>query len=362
MSLRAPYDRIRRRLQVGKIARSMGRHRCILRGDRRGAVFFGLCRGHYAEALSGRLPSPPRPAKGQCGVEGHAVPPVEATPFCREHLELFRRMKNGRLLLEARRRSPFPMRRIPVRSIRIGVFAMRPDITDSDVIDLAASIAEEGQLVPVLVVPHPRGGYRLVYGHRRLRACQVLGLPTLLAQIAPAGTPTPKLAAYASAENFERQWIPPFAKTAWVAKLRQVHGLSPARIADVLNETERSVRAHLQIASRTHPKVLDAYLSGRLSMNAAIALSRLDGERQRQELTRLAALPIPEQRRAARRMETESFRTDFERWLRSPGPGTRITRGRHGYRLEQDRLTKPLLRALYRDFYRPRLRRPGGRI
>jgi ParB family chromosome partitioning protein len=43
--------------------------------------------------------------------------------------------------------------------------------------DLKQRIAEEGQLVPILVRPHPdkTGRYQVAYGHRRLRAVKALG-------------------------------------------------------------------------------------------------------------------------------------------------------------------------------------------
>jgi ParB family chromosome partitioning protein len=45
--------------------------------------------------------------------------------------------------------------------------------------ELAASIAEGGQAVPILVRPHPErpGRYQIAYGHRRWRACRHLGRP-----------------------------------------------------------------------------------------------------------------------------------------------------------------------------------------
>lgn len=43
--------------------------------------------------------------------------------------------------------------------------------------DLKQRIAEDGQLVPILVRPHPekKGRYQVAYGHRRLRAVKALG-------------------------------------------------------------------------------------------------------------------------------------------------------------------------------------------
>ncbi|WP_108663908.1 plasmid partitioning protein RepB [Acuticoccus kandeliae] len=49
----------------------------------------------------------------------------------------------------------------------------------SGIAALAASIAESGQAVPILVRPHPEaaGRYQIAYGHRRWLACRRLGRP-----------------------------------------------------------------------------------------------------------------------------------------------------------------------------------------
>ena len=41
------------------------------------------------------------------------------------------------------------------------------------------SIREVGTITPALARPLPDGGYELISGHRRLAACQVLGIETM---------------------------------------------------------------------------------------------------------------------------------------------------------------------------------------
>lgn len=45
--------------------------------------------------------------------------------------------------------------------------------------ELADSVAQHGVLVPGIVRPRPEGGYELVSGHRRKRACELAGLATM---------------------------------------------------------------------------------------------------------------------------------------------------------------------------------------
>src|SRR4051812_46833094 len=49
--------------------------------------------------------------------------------------------------------------------------------------ELAASIRHDGLLVPILVRPAPAGGYEIVHGQRRWRACRLAGFPAVRAEV-----------------------------------------------------------------------------------------------------------------------------------------------------------------------------------
>lgn len=50
---------------------------------------------------------------------------------------------------------------------------------DDEMKRLMESIQKFGTLTPALARPLPEGGYELISGHRRLAACQVLGIETM---------------------------------------------------------------------------------------------------------------------------------------------------------------------------------------
>lgn len=50
---------------------------------------------------------------------------------------------------------------------------------DKDMWALVESIKQNGVLEPVTVANRPAGGYEIIYGHRRLRACQLAGIQTI---------------------------------------------------------------------------------------------------------------------------------------------------------------------------------------
>ena len=55
-------------------------------------------------------------------------------------------------------------------------FAVR---NNKDMWDLVDSIKKFGVLEPVMVIPHKDGGYEMVSGHRRMRACQLAGIENI---------------------------------------------------------------------------------------------------------------------------------------------------------------------------------------
>lgn len=50
---------------------------------------------------------------------------------------------------------------------------------DKDMMDLVDSIKKFGVLEPVVVIPRQAGGYEMVSGHRRRRACELAGIATM---------------------------------------------------------------------------------------------------------------------------------------------------------------------------------------
>ena len=50
---------------------------------------------------------------------------------------------------------------------------------DQSMVELADSVKQYGVLVPSLVRPMPDGSYQMVSGHRRKRAAELAGLPTV---------------------------------------------------------------------------------------------------------------------------------------------------------------------------------------
>ena len=66
---------------------------------------------------------------------------------------------------------------LPIDQIRANPYQPRRAVAPEALEELKASIQQAGLLQPVVVRPAPQGGggYQLIAGERRLRACQALG-------------------------------------------------------------------------------------------------------------------------------------------------------------------------------------------
>src|SRR3990172_5156639 len=64
---------------------------------------------------------------------------------------------------------------LPLSQIRPNPFQPRQDVDPVALEELKASIRQAGLLQPVVVRAGREGGYELIAGERRLRACQALG-------------------------------------------------------------------------------------------------------------------------------------------------------------------------------------------
>ena len=152
-----------------------------------------------------------------------------------------------------------------------------------------------GVLSPGLARPLEGGGYELVSGHRRLAACQALGLEDMPVVIREM-TDDEAVIAMVDA-NLQREHILPSEKAfAYKMKLeaikhqgstsRQVGEklLSVTKVSHESDDSERQVQRYIRLTNLI-PELLAKVDEGRIAFNPAVELSYLSEEQQRQLLT-----------------------------------------------------------------------------
>ena len=160
---------------------------------------------------------------------------------------------------------------------------------------IVESIRKVGVLSPGLARPLEDGGYELVSGHRRLAACQALGLEDMPVVIREM-TDDEAVIAMVDA-NLQREHILPSEKAfAYKMKLeaikhqgstsRQVGEklLSVTKVSHESDDSERQIQRYIRLTSLIS-ELLAKVDEGRIAFNPAVELSYLSEEQQRQLLT-----------------------------------------------------------------------------
>ena len=162
---------------------------------------------------------------------------------------------------------------------------------DDEMKRLIESIQKFGTLTPALARPLPEGGYELISGHRRLAACQVLGIETMPV-IVREMTDDEAVIAMVDA-NLQREHILPSEKAfAYKMKLdaikhqgvtsRQVGEklLSVTQVSKESNDSERQVQRYIRLTYLI-PELLSMVDDGKIAFNPTVEISYLDQSEQR---------------------------------------------------------------------------------
>ena len=162
---------------------------------------------------------------------------------------------------------------------------------DEEMKRLIESIQKFGTLTPALARPLPEGGYELISGHRRLAACQVLGVETMPV-IVREMTDDEAVIAMVDA-NLQREHILPSEKAfAYKMKLDAIKHqgkasvqvaeklLSVEKVADDAGESKDQVRRYIRLTYLI-PELLEMVDENKIAFNPAVEISYLEQSEQR---------------------------------------------------------------------------------
>ena len=164
---------------------------------------------------------------------------------------------------------------------------------DEEMERIVESIRKVGVLSPCLARPTADGGYELVSGHRRLAACQQLGLETMPLVVREM-TDDEAVIAMVDA-NLQREHILPSEKAfAYKMKLEALShqgqtsvqlGQKSSRsiVANDANTSETQVQRFIRLTNLI-PEILAKVDEGKIAFNPAVELSYLSEEQQRELL------------------------------------------------------------------------------
>lgn len=152
---------------------------------------------------------------------------------------------------------------------------------------LAATMAEQGQLQPILVRQDPdaRGRWIIIAGERRYRAARHNGWTSILA-IEPLGDPE----VIALIENLQRVDLSPMEEAGGLQRLIQGKGWTQDEAAETLGKSKADISATLRILSLPEA-ILAPVLTSEpaVGKHVLVELARVEDPRMLNQLAALAA-------------------------------------------------------------------------
>ena len=153
------------------------------------------------------------------------------------------------------------------------------------------SIRKVGAITPALVRPLTDGGYELISGHRRLAACQVLGLETMPVIVREMSDDEAVIAMVDA--NLQRETILPSEKAfAYKMKLDAIkhQGVTSRQLGEKLlsvtqvskdsDDSERQIQRYIRLTYLI-PELLSMVDENKIAFNPAVEISYLEQSEQR---------------------------------------------------------------------------------
>ena len=183
-----------------------------------------------------------------------------------------------------RKKSAGKIYQLPVEAIRPSPFQARTSFNEQELAGLAQSIRENGLLQPISV-RRVEGGYELVAGERRLRACKLAKMPTIPAIL--CDYPDERTAALGLLENLQREDLNPFEQAQGLRDVIVLWDCTQAEAAKRLGMAQPTLANKLRLLQLTADQrqfVLDNGLTER----HARAVLRLPENRRSEALITIA--------------------------------------------------------------------------
>ncbi|MCK9478079.1 MAG: nucleoid occlusion protein [Firmicutes bacterium] len=164
---------------------------------------------------------------------------------------------------------------IPIKDILTNPHQPRKVFCNESINELAESIRQYGLIQPITVRNTGNGKYELIAGERRLRACMMADLKTILAIIIEASNCDS--AALALIENLQRENLNYMDEAEGYSNLIVDFGLTQEELAQKVGKSQATIANKLRIL-RLCPRVKKILRDNELTERHARALVRLESE------------------------------------------------------------------------------------
>lgn len=160
----------------------------------------------------------------------------------------------------------------------------RRDFKDESLTELADSIAQHGVLQPLLVRPLTNGGYQIVAGERRWRACRMAGVsevPVIIRELSDS-----EMTELALIENLQREDLSPVEEALGYQTLMEHYHFTQEEVSKSVGKSRPAVTNAMRLLNLP-AEVLAFVSSGELSAGHARTLLSFPNEEAMIEAAKL---------------------------------------------------------------------------
>ncbi len=158
-------------------------------------------------------------------------------------------------------------------------------LLDESMDELVESIKESGVLSPIIARPHKDGGYEILSGHRRAKACEIAGIKNVPVIVKNLDDDTATILLVDS--NLQREHILPSEKAyAYRLKMeamkrqgKRTKLRADEQLAQQTGESRNQIQRYIRLTELIDP-LLEMVDEKKLPLNAAVELSYLGSKAQ----------------------------------------------------------------------------------
>ncbi|MBJ6369843.1 ParB/RepB/Spo0J family partition protein, partial [Snuella sedimenti] len=170
------------------------------------------------------------------------------------------------------------LKEVGLAEISIGKTNPRREFNDASIGELSESIRKKGLLQPILVRPTAKG-YELVCGERRLRACRLINLESVPAQVKELNDQEALEAQIV--ENLEREDVHPIDEAETFKLMLEQGNYNIGDIATKIARSETFILQRLSL-NNLNAEWKKLFLKGVVNLSKALIIARLEKKYQKE--------------------------------------------------------------------------------
>ena len=172
---------------------------------------------------------------------------------------------------------------VPIEKIVANPFQPRIEFNEESLMDLAQSIRENGLIQPV-TLKEKDGYYEIVAGERRYRACQMIGMTEIPANV--MDVQESQMAALALVENIQREDLSAIEEAKAFVQIMKVTGCTQSELAMKLGKSQSSIANKIRLLNLSE-NVQNAVSSKIITERHARSLVGMDEKKQQEMLDKI---------------------------------------------------------------------------